>query len=146
MINIFRRWPHFQAPLEGLNVHFIHVRSKAPNAIPLLLVHGWPGSFLEFRHIIDDLVNPTAAKDPAFHVIVPSLPGYAFSQIPRERGWTMEDNARIFNKLMIELGYHQYMCQGGDWGHQVCRYLGSQYTENCKSRFRLVSTLSRTTK
>jgi pimeloyl-ACP methyl ester carboxylesterase len=128
------RWPHFQAEIEDLNLHFIHMRSESPTAIPLLLVHGWPGSFLEFRYMLDHLVKPTTAGAQAFHVVVPSLPGHAYSETPRQRGWTMQDNARVFNRLMVGLGYAQYMCQGGDWGHQVCRYLGSLFTENCKCR------------
>ncbi|KAF4972590.1 hypothetical protein FSARC_863 [Fusarium sarcochroum] len=114
------------------DIHFIHVESKSPTATPILLVHGWPGSFYEFKYVIDELANPKNSDDQAFHVVVPSLPGYTFSQSPQERGWSMKDNARIFNKLMVGLGYSEYMCQGGDWGHQVCRYLGSKFTKNCR--------------
>lgn len=121
--------------IEHVNLHFIHMPSESPNAIPLLLVHGWPGSFLEFRYILDALVKPTATGVQAFHVVVPSLPGHTYSETPRRRGWTMQDTARVFNRLMVGLGYTRYMCQGGDWGHQVCRYLGSLFTENCKCKW-----------
>ncbi|EQB48989.1 epoxide hydrolase [Colletotrichum gloeosporioides Cg-14] len=127
-----KKWPHFQVKIEDVGVHFLHVRSKREEARPLLLVHGWPGSFYEFKNIIDKLADPGDGNLPAFHVVVPSLPGYAFSQAPTRRGWTMEDTARVFNKLMVGLGYRTYMAQGGDWGHQVCRYLGSLHSETCK--------------
>ena len=100
-------------------MHFVHQRSTRPDAIALLIVHGWPGSFYEFRSIIEPLLNPPDGQ-PAFHVIIPSVPGFGFSPTPHKKGWTVKDSARIFDKLATNvLQYETYACQGGDW---VCMH------------------------
>ncbi|KAJ9604108.1 hypothetical protein H2200_011631 [Cladophialophora chaetospira] len=130
------RHQHFLAGIEdetcSLNIHFTHTKSSRPDAIPLLLVHGWPGSFHEFDRVVNAFANPENASDPAFHVVVPSLPGFCWSSPPPRRGWTMQDTARVFNKLMIELGYTSYTVQSGDWGSFVGRELGANFKE-CKA-------------
>jgi pimeloyl-ACP methyl ester carboxylesterase len=130
------RHPHFLSDVEHdgheLRIHFTHTRSTRPDAIPIILIHGWPGSFYEFDRIVDDLANPQNDTDPAFHVIVPSLPGFCWSSPPPKRGWTMKDNAAVLNKLMLQLSYTSYVVQAGDWGSFVARELGAQYPE-CKA-------------
>ncbi|PWY96223.1 epoxide hydrolase [Aspergillus sclerotioniger CBS 115572] len=116
--------PHYITAIVEINIHFVHVRAKSPNAIPLLMVHGWPGSFWEFSQIWSRLSCPPNDKEISFHVVVPSMPGFS--------GWTLRDTARIFDKLMKRLGYNQYMVQCGDWGHFVGRELASQYTNSCR--------------
>ena len=118
--------PHFKTRLEGINIHFVHARSPRPDAIPLLMCHGWPGTFWEFSSVWGPLSNPPNPDDPAFHVVVPSLPGFCFSDWPPRAGWTLQDTARIFDGLMRRLGYGEYMMQGGDWSHWVGRELGSR--------------------
>ncbi|CAL1703443.1 unnamed protein product [Somion occarium] len=123
---------HFHVPIEGVNLHFIYQRSPRADAVPILLSHGWPGSFWEFHRIIELLTNPPA-DEPAFHVVIPSLPGFGFSSPPIKQGWTMGDNARIFDHLMTGvLGHSSYMAQGGDWGSFVTRILGSDAFPACK--------------
>ena len=121
--------PNFITEIDGLDIHFIHVRSKHENALPMLVSHGWPGSIIEQLKIIDPLVNPTAhgggAAD-AFHVVIPSMPGYGFSGKPTETGWGPERIARAWNVLMKRLGYTSYVAQGGDWGSVVVDYMGVQ--------------------
>ncbi|KAM3420014.1 hypothetical protein BST61_g3325 [Cercospora zeina] len=124
--------PHYIAKIEDVKIHFVHARSKREDAIPLIMVHGWPGSFYEFNQCWGPLSNPENPNDQAFHVVVPSMPGYCFSDWPPKAGWTLQDNARIFDALMKKLGYSQYMIQTGDWGHWVGRELGSKYTDSCK--------------
>jgi pimeloyl-ACP methyl ester carboxylesterase len=92
---------------EGIKIHFVHAQSKRKDAISLMMAHGWPGSFYEFNQVWSPLSNPEDEKRPAFHVVVPSLPGYGFSDWPSKAGWTLQDTARIFNDLMLELGYKQ---------------------------------------
>jgi microsomal epoxide hydrolase len=109
----------FTTNIDGLNVHFIHRRSKAPNALPLLITHGWPGSFVEFTRIIGPLTDPVAhggRAEDAFDVVMPSIPGFAFSDKPREPGWDPARIAALEAKLMARLGYQRYGAQGGDWG------------------------------
>ncbi|KAK4950250.1 hypothetical protein LTR10_011229 [Elasticomyces elasticus] len=103
--------PQYTTLIEGLSIHFAHQRSQNPNAIPILLVHGWPGSFYEFSEIIPLLSNPDDIKDQAFHCIAPSLPGFCFSSASTRKGCTMKDTARIFHTLMLRLGYNQYCVQ-----------------------------------
>jgi pimeloyl-ACP methyl ester carboxylesterase len=113
------RLEQFTTTIDGLSVHFVHRRSKHPNALPLLITHGWPGSFVEFEKIIGPLTDPEAhggtAAD-AFHVVMPSIPGFAFSQAPKEAGYDPARIAALEAKLMARLGYTRYGVQGGDWG------------------------------
>ncbi|KXV03322.1 multidrug MFS transporter [Caballeronia megalochromosomata] len=114
--------PNFVTEIDGLDIHFIHVRSKHPNALPVIVTHGWPGSIVEQLKIIDPLTNPTAhggnASD-AFDVVIPSLPGYGFSGKPATTGWDPQRIARAWIALMKRLGYTRYVAQGGDWGNAV---------------------------
>lgn len=114
------------AQIEDLKLHFVHVKSRRSNATPLVLCHGWPGSFVEFTSIADQLANPPNATDRAFHVVIPSMPGFTFSSQPPSSKWQMQDTARLFDKLMTDvLGYTEYYAQGGDWGSITARILGS---------------------
>ncbi|KAK5075614.1 hypothetical protein LTS08_001318 [Lithohypha guttulata] len=124
--------PHFTTRIADVKIHFVHARSNREDAIPLIMVHGWPGSFYEFNQVWTPLSNPSDGSSPAFHVVVPSMPGYCFSDWPPKAGWTLQDNARIFDALMKRLGYKEYMIQTGDWGHWVGREMGSKYTDSCK--------------
>lgn len=120
-------FPQFTTSIDGQNVHFLHVRTQEANALPLLITHGWPGSIVEFVKIIGPLVDPRAhGGDPAdaFHVVVPSIPGYGFSGPTREAGWDVKRIATAFAKLMSRLGYQRYGAQGGDWGSAISRQLG----------------------
>ena len=109
------RWDHFKVDIDAINLHFVHQKSSHLNAVPLLIVHGWPGTFYEFDQIIEPLINPPEGQT-AFHVIIPSVPGFGFSSTPRKKGWTVRDSASLFDKLMTEvLGYESYAAQGGDW-------------------------------
>jgi pimeloyl-ACP methyl ester carboxylesterase len=121
--------PHFVTEIHGLDIHFIHVRSKHEDALPLVVTHGWPGSIIEQLKIIDPLVDPTAhggtAAD-AFHVVVPSMPGYGFTAKPTEPGWGPERMAAAWAELMTRLGYDRYVAQGGDWGAFVVDQMGLQ--------------------
>jgi pimeloyl-ACP methyl ester carboxylesterase len=121
--------PNFITEIDGLDIHFIHVRSKHEDALPVLISHGWPGSIVEQLKLIEPLTNPTAhggtAAD-AFHVVIPSMPGYGFSGKPTETGWGPERIARAWNVLMKRLGYTSYVAQGGDWGSVVVDYMGVQ--------------------
>jgi pimeloyl-ACP methyl ester carboxylesterase len=121
--------PHFITEIDGLNIHFIHVRSKNENALPLIVTHGWPGSIIEQLKIIDPLTNPTAhgaSAADAFHVVIPSMPGYGFSGKPSTTGWGPERMARAWAELMKRLGYTRYVAQGGDWGAFVVDQMGLQ--------------------
>jgi pimeloyl-ACP methyl ester carboxylesterase len=121
--------PNFITEIDGLDIHFIPVLSKHENALPVLISHGWPGSIVEQLKLIEPLTNPTAhggtAAD-AFHVVIPSMPGYGFSGKPTETGWGPERIARAWNVLMKRLGYTSYVAQGGDWGSVVVDYMGVQ--------------------
>src|ERR1700736_558984 len=111
--------PQFRTQLDGLGVHFIHVRSKHPDALPIIITHGWPGSVIEFLQVIAPLVDPTAhggGPDDAFHVVIPSLPGFGFSDKPTEPGWRLPRIAKAWGVLMQRLGYDRYVAQGGGWG------------------------------
>jgi pimeloyl-ACP methyl ester carboxylesterase len=119
----------YRTEIDGLDIHFLHVRSPRAAALPILITHGWPGSVIEFFKILDPLTNPTAhggqAQD-AFHVVAPSLPGFGFSDKPAERGWNAERIARAWAMLMQRLGYDRYVAQGGDWGSLVTTTLAQQ--------------------
>ena len=119
--------PHFITEIEGLDIHFIHVRSKHENALPLIVTHGWPGSVVEQLKIIDPLTNPTAhggTESDAFHLVIPSMPGYGFSGKPTTTGWDPQRIARAWIVLMKRLGYTRYAAQGGDWGSLVTDLMG----------------------
>ncbi|KAL2875598.1 hypothetical protein SGCOL_009215 [Colletotrichum sp. CLE4] len=124
--------PQFLATIEDLTIHFVHARSKDSGAIPLLAIHGSPGTFWEFSRVWGPLSDPSNPGDPAFHVVVPSMPGFFSSSSPNEDHWKLRDNARIFDKLMKSLGYTEYMVQCGDLVHAVGRELGAKYTDSCK--------------
>jgi pimeloyl-ACP methyl ester carboxylesterase len=119
----------YRTKIDGLNVHFLHVRSPHADALPILITHGWPGSVVEFFKILDPLTNPTAhggqAQD-AFHVVAPSLPGFGFSDRPAERGWNADRIAKAWPELMQRLGYGRYVAQGGDWGSVVTTEMARQ--------------------
>jgi len=117
----------FVTEIDGLDIHFIHVRSKHENALPLIVTHGWPGSVIEQLKIIDPLTNPTAhsaSASDAFHLVLPSLPGFGFSGKPIATGWGPERTARAWVELMKRLGYAQFVAQGGDLGAGVCTAMG----------------------
>jgi len=121
--------PQFVTNIDGVDVHFIHVKSRHPNALPLLITHGWPGSIIEQLKIIGPLTNPTAhggRAEDAFDVVIPSLPGYGFSSRPTEAGWGLERIGRAWAVLMKRLGYPRYVAQGGDWGAGVTEAMGRQ--------------------
>ncbi|CAE6414490.1 unnamed protein product [Rhizoctonia solani] len=133
---INRSLPQFTTPIESRvhgsqNIHFVFKKSNDPSAIPLLFVHGWPGSFLEVSKMIDQLANPSDPKHPAFHVVAPSLPGFVFSDRASTPGMDAIGTAFIFDKLMIKLGFKHYLAQGGDWGARVCRALAIYHKETC---------------
>jgi pimeloyl-ACP methyl ester carboxylesterase len=121
------KFPQFMTAIDGLDFHFVHVRSRHENALPMVLVHGWPGSFIELLKLVDPLVNPTAhggtAAD-AFHVVIPSMAGYGFSGKPSTAGWGPERMARAFVVLMKRLGYDRFVAQGGDWGALIVDLMG----------------------
>lgn len=117
---------------EDINIHFVHNRSDRDDAIPLLFVHGWPGSFLEVRRIIRLLTHPESPADQAYHVVAPSLPGFAFSSYPKNPCSPM-DMADISLKLMQALGYDRFMAQGGDWGSIISRLLAARHPESCRA-------------
>ena len=119
---------HFRTTIDGQPIHFIHARSTRDNAFPLLLMHGWPGSVVEFLDVIPRLVE--SETDP-FDVVVPSLPGYGFSGPTRERGWDVARVARAFIELMHRLGYERYGAQGGDWGAQIGTRIGALDPDRC---------------
>ncbi|MDA8045336.1 MAG: epoxide hydrolase [Actinomycetota bacterium] len=122
-------FPQYRGEIDGLGIHFIHVPSPHPGALPLVLTHGWPGSVVEFLEVIPQLADPTIdGGDPAdaFHVVVPSLPGYAFSDKPAAPGWGVDRTARAWAELMARLGYSRYGAQGGDWGSMVTTSIGQQ--------------------
>ncbi len=121
--------PHFVTEIDGLDIHFVHVRSKHEDALPLVITHGWPGSIIEQLKIIDPLTDPTAhgaSASDAFHVVIPSMPGYGFSAKPASTGWGPERMGRAWAELMERLGYTRYVAQGGDWGAFVVDQMGLQ--------------------
>jgi pimeloyl-ACP methyl ester carboxylesterase len=121
--------PQFVTTIDGLDIHFLHVRSRHPNALPLLITHGWPGSVIEQIKVIGPLTNPTAfggRAEDAFDVVIPSVPGYGFSSRPTETGWGPDRIGRAWDVLMKRLGYTRYVSQGGDWGSVVAEAMGRQ--------------------
>ncbi len=118
---------HYQTNINDLDIHFIHQKSPHPDAYPLIITHGWPGSIIEFHKVIQPLVDPTkhgGKAEDAFHVICPSLPGYGFSGKPSVSGWGVEKIAETWDQLMVRLGYENYGAQGGDWGAAVTTQIG----------------------
>lgn len=120
--------------IDGLGIHFLHVRSRHAHAKPLIMTHGWPGSIVEFHKVIGPLTDPTAfggdEKD-AFHVVCPSLPGYGFSDQPTETGWNLQKIGRAWGQLMARLGYDSYFAQGGDWGSAVTHSIAHTESDHC---------------
>jgi pimeloyl-ACP methyl ester carboxylesterase len=126
------RWPQFTTVIDGANIHFAHIRSPEPNATPLIITHGWPGSIVEFSEITGPLSDPRAhGANPcdAFHLVLPSIPGFGFSGPTTETGWEYRRVAAAFATLMRHLGYHRYGAQGGDWGSVISRELGRIHPE-----------------
>jgi pimeloyl-ACP methyl ester carboxylesterase len=129
------KFPQFHTNIEvdgfhKLDIHFVWQKSEVKNAIPLLFVHGWPGSFIEVLHILPLLSKPGG---PAFHIVAPSLPNYGFSEGPKKRGFGAKQYAETCHKLMLQLGYSEYVTQGGDWGFTITRAIGSLYPDHCKA-------------
>jgi pimeloyl-ACP methyl ester carboxylesterase len=122
-------WPQFMTTIDGVDIHFIHVRSRHPNALPLIMTHGWPGSVFELLKTIGPLTDPPAygeRAEDAFDVVLPSMPGYGFSGKPKSTGWGPDHMARAWDVLMKRLGYTRYVSQGGDWGSVVAHAMGRQ--------------------
>ncbi|KIM43414.1 hypothetical protein M413DRAFT_404228 [Hebeloma cylindrosporum] len=123
--------PQFTRDIEvdgfgTLNIHYVHKKSTVVGAVPLLFVHGWPGSFIEVRKILPLLVD-ASSEHPSFHVVAFSLPGYGFSEAPKKKGFNIEQFAEVGNKLMTALGYNEYVTQGGDWGHFITQKIAQKY-------------------
>ena len=119
--------PNFMTEIDGLDIHFVHVRSKHADALPLIVTHGWPGSVVEQMKLIGPLTDPTAyggSASDAFHVVIPSIPGYGFSGKPAATGWDCPRIARAWTDLMKRLGYTRYVAQGGDWGSLITEQMG----------------------
>ncbi|SMR49481.1 unnamed protein product [Zymoseptoria tritici ST99CH_3D1] len=134
---LLNSYPQFTTIIDEVEIYFLHIRSKHENALPMLLTHGWPGSVLEFRHVIDKLVDPEShggSSENAFHLVIPALPGYAFSGKPAETGWDYQRTARAWAVLMQRLGYVEsgWVAQGGDWGAHVTTLLGHQAAKGLK--------------
>jgi len=121
--------PNFLTEIDGLDIHFIHVKSKHAHALPIIITHGWPGSIIEQLKVIEPLTNPTAhggSEADAFHVVIPSLPGYGFSGKPTKPGWNPVTIAKAWATLMQRLGYTKYVAQGGDWGNAISEVMALQ--------------------
>ena len=128
------QFPQFKTKIDGLDIHFIHVKSPVEDATPLVMTHGWPGSVVEFMKVIGPLSDPEAhggKAEDAFHVVCPSLPGYGFSDKPTETGWGVGKIADTWAELMARLGYDKYVAQGGDWGSMVTTCIGTQDPDHC---------------
>ena len=123
-------YPQYLIELDGVDIHFLHIRSAHAGARPLLVTHGWPGSVLEFMAVIEPLINPVDAAD-AFHLVIPSLPGFGFSGKPAVTGWNIAKIATVWNDLMLALGYDRYFAQGGDWGSAVTLEIARQNLGAC---------------
>lgn len=135
---LLNSFPQFTTTIDGVEIYFLHIQSKHDDALPMILTHGWPGSILEFRHVIDKLVDPEAygcSSENAFHLVIPALPGYAFSGKPTETGWEYHRTARAWAELMERLGYADsgWVAQGGDWGAHLVASLGNQAPKGLKS-------------
>ena len=137
---LLNSYPQFTTLIDGVEIYFLHIRSKHENALPLLMTHVWPGSILEFRHVIPKLVDPEShggCPGDAFHLVIPALPGYAFSSKPTEPGWNLNRTALAWTELMQRLGYADqetgWAAQGGDWGADIVALLGHQAPKGLKS-------------
>lgn len=128
-------YPQYTTSIDGVEIYFLHICSKHHDALPLLITHGWPGSVLEFRHVIEKLVDPEKTED-AFHLVIPALPGYAFPGKPEETGWGIERTAKAWAELMQRLGYADaeggWAAEGGDWGAHVTACLGQLASKGLK--------------
>ncbi|MFD6415217.1 epoxide hydrolase family protein [Streptomyces sp. NPDC060194] len=120
----------FRTTVDGLGIHFLHRRSPRADAVPLVLTHGWPGSVAEFAHIVEELADPGDDDAPAFHVVVPSLPGFGYSDKPTATGWGIERIAAAWVELTGRLGYDRFLAHGGDWGGSVTTVLGGRFPEH----------------
>ncbi|MFF0188410.1 epoxide hydrolase family protein [Streptomyces sp. NPDC005244] len=120
----------FRTTIDGLGIHFLHRRSARADATPLILTHGWPGSIAEFTDVVDELADPKDADAPAFHVVVPSLPGFGYSDRPAATGWGTERIAAAWVELMRRLGYGKFLAHGGDWGGVITTTLGGRFPEH----------------
>lgn len=131
---LLNRWPQYRTAIDGIDIHFIHRRSPRPDALPMIVTHGWPGSTLEFHKVIDALADPAAhggdAAD-AFHLVIPSLPGFGFSGKPTVTGTGADSIGRMWGALMARLGYERYVAQGGDWGAMVTQCMAMSETRHC---------------
>ena len=126
--------PQFKTAIDGQDIHFLHVRSSVEGAAPLILTHGWPGSIIEFLRVIGPLTEPQAhggEESDAFHLVLPTIPGYGFSAKPAAPGWGVERVAQAWGALMARLGYQRYFAQGGDWGAAITAAIGAQDTAHC---------------
>lgn len=129
-------FPQYQTEIDGLDIHFLHIRSPHADALPLIITHGWPGSVVEFLDVIEPLTNPTAhggSAEDALHLVIPSLPGYGFSAKPRRNGWNLDRIACAWIELMARLGYDHFVAQGGDWGSGVCTAIGNLMPSSCRA-------------
>lgn len=120
----------YRTSIDNLGIHFLHCHSKRKDAIPLIMTHGWPGSIVEFAYIIEELANPKDPEVIAFHVVVPSLPGFSYSDKPNTEGWGTEKIAATWVKLMERLGYSKFLAYGGDWGKNITTILGGRFPEH----------------
>ena len=123
-------WDHFITEIDGIDIHFLHVKSPVENALPMVITHGWPGSVVEFHKIIEPLTNPDKPED-AFHLVIPTIPGYGFSGKPTAAGTNTTVVGQMWGKLMARLGYDRYVAQGGDWGAIITQSMGATETEHC---------------
>jgi epoxide hydrolase len=134
-VKLLNQWDGYKTEIDGLGIHFLHIRSPNENATPLLITHGWPGSIVEFQKVIGPLTDPLAhggSSEDAFHLVCPTLPGFGYSDKPQVPGWGIEKIATTWNALMTRLGYDHYFAQGGDWGSIVTAAIGAQNLGNCK--------------
>ena len=131
---LLNRFPQFVTEIDGLDIHFVHLPSPHAHATPLVITHGWPGSIVEFHKVLEPLTNPTlygGRAEDAFHVVAPSLPGFAFSGKPAETGWGVERIADAWADLMQQLGYGAFVAQGGDWGSAVSTAIAARHPDRC---------------
>lgn len=127
-------YPQYLLEIDGVDIHFLHIKSPEPTARPLLMTHGWPGSVLEFIELIGPLTNPTkygGKAEDAYHLVLPSIPGYGFSSKPTKVGWNTEKIAGVWDHLMVNIGYQRYFAQGGDWGGVITASIGAQDLGHC---------------